>query len=348
MGARHWSTAALAALGTLTACTRSDQVATAPPASTEAPATTAAPTTVAATTVPSSVAATSAAPTTVLPTTAAPTTAAPTTAAPSTPPPTTAAPAPVPTDRVVVVQWGTSPIGVWDGTAWRIQEWGADNLPTFTSPITSVVLTGLGVAAPVTGATYGPPDYFCVGDEQSPTVVRPAGFEPPADASLINVSADWNVQPRPVAQVGLDNPEYQALGASLVDTGSGADPAAGEVTQVVRADLDGNGVEEVLFTFEHQSDDGGFGAAGDYTLIVVRYPRADGSVDDAVLWSFYEEDPVDFPNPATGALLAVADLNGDAVMEVVTEHSYWEANTAEVYALVDGRLVAVAGGGCGV
>ena len=32
----------------------------------------------------------------------------------------------------------------------------------------------------------------------------------------------------------------------------------------------------------------------------------------------YEEEPVDFPNPFTAELSAVADLNGDGVMEVVT------------------------------
>lgn len=346
MAAKHWSAAALAALLALSACSRADQVTTGSPTTTGAtvatiPAPTTTPTTVVATTVP----ATTTPVTTAAPTSVAATTAPSTTAAPSTPPPT--APPPTPTDRVVVVQVGRSPIGVWDGAAWRYQEWGADNLPVFTSPIATVVVTGLDLDAPITGASFGPPDYFCVGDEQAPSVELPPGTEP-GEVSRVAVTADWNVQPRPVNQAGLDNPEYQALGESLVDTSNGADPAAGDVTQVVRADLDGNGIEEVLLTFAHQSDDGGFGAAGDYTLLIVRYPQADGSVVDTVMWSFYEEDPVNFPNPGTGALAAVADLNGDGVMEVVTEHIYWETVANEIYGLVDGRLAVVTGGGCGV
>lgn len=327
-------------------CTRDQQVATAPPSSTDAPVTTpvssAAPTTVAATTT---------APSTAAPTTAAATTIAPTTAAPTTVPATTAVPvttaAPTPTGEIVTVQYGLSPIGVWDGSTWRLQEWGADHLPTFTATIPDVVVTGLSLATPITGATFGPVEYHCVTDDQAPSVVLPAGATR-GDGGSVAVSANWNVQPRPVTQVGLDAPEYQALGESLVDRAQGADPAAGDVVQVVRADLDGNGVEEVLVTFAHQTDDGGFGAAGDYTLIIARYPRADGSVDDTVLWSFYEQEPVDFPNPGTGDVLAVADLNGDGVMEVVTSHTYWEAGLADIYALVGGRLEVVAGGGCGV
>ncbi|HWL42533.1 MAG TPA: hypothetical protein VNQ73_06275 [Ilumatobacter sp.] len=347
MNRLHTLAAAAGLLAVFAGCTRDGQVATAPPASTDAPvttpvATTAVPTLPPPTTVPTTVPTTTAPPTTV-PATTVPTT----TAAPTTVPPTTAAPVPV--DRVVTVQYGFSPIGVWDGDAWRFPEWDGAGLPVFVSDIASVVVTGLGLAEPVTGASYGPLEYHCVGDEQGPTLVLPPGVElPDAGPGSISVTADWDVQPRPVTQVGLDHPEYHAVGQALVDPASGADPTAGTVTQVVRADLDGNGIEEVLFTFEHQSDDGGFGSAGDYTLIVARYPHADGTVDDVVLWSYYEDDPIDFPNPGTGELLAIADLNGDGVMEVVTAHMYWEAVIAEIHALVDGRLAQATGGGCGV
>ena len=346
----------LAALALVAGCTRDDQVATATPAPTAAPAltrpTTAAPTTaVPPPTVapPTTAPPVSAAPTSVVSTRAPDTTAAatPTTAVATTPaptaPPTTAAPAPV--DAVVTVHYGWSPIGVWDGAAWSYPQWSDDGAPRAVAEIPSVVAVGLDLGAPVTGGTFGPLDYFCVGDELAPRVDMPGDL---GEAAYVAVSAVWNVQPRPVSQVGLDAPEYQILGETLVAGRPGADATAGDVTQAVRADLDGNGVEEVLFTFEHQTDDGGFGALGDYTLIVARYPAADGTVVDHVLWEFFEEDPVELPNPGTGELLAVADLNGDGVMEVVTAHQYWEAGTATIYTLVDGRLTEVAGGGCGV
>jgi hypothetical protein len=235
---------------------------------------------------------------------------------------------------------------VWDGSAWRNPEWDAADQPLLSPEVTTVVKTELGLAAPITGVTFGPPDYFCVGDEVWPTLINPPGAE--IEGAAVAVSADWDVQPRAVTLAGLDNPEYQAVGQSLVEARPGVDPASGTVTQVVRADLDGDGVEEVLFTFEHQTPDAGFGTLGDFVLIVARYPHADGSVEDVVLMANYEEEPVDFPNPFTAELSAVADLNGDGVMEVVTSATYWEGGGLAIYALVDGRLDDVAGGGCGV
>jgi hypothetical protein len=342
----------LAALALFAGCTRDDQVATATAAPTAAPELTApstvvAPTTASATTQPplttppTSVVSTRAPDTTAMATT----TAVATTVAPTVPP-TTVAPPAIPTDRVVYVQSGNTPIGVWDGSAWRYPEWDAADQPLLSAEVTTVVKTGLGLAEPITGVTFGPPDYFCVGDEVWPTLVNPPGAD--IDAVPVAVSADWDVQPRPVTVAGLDNPEYHAVGQSLVEARPGVDPASGTVTQVVRADLDGDGIEEVLFTFEHQTPDAPFGTLGDFVLIVARYPHADGSVDDVLVMSVYEEEPVDFPNPFTGELTAVADLNGDAVMEVITSATYWEGGDLAIYALVDGRLVLVAAGGCGV
>lgn len=246
----------------------------------------------------------------------------------------------------MLVQYGHAPIAVFDG-AWQLPQWDPSGLPAVAPQIAEVVLTGLGVAEPITGATYGPTEYYCAGDEQGYTLVYPPGVEVP-DSDFISVTADWDVQPRPVAQTGLDNPEYQTVGESLVDPAAGVDPATGEVTQIVRADLDGNGADEVLFRFAHQTDDGGFGAAGDFTLIIARFPQPDATVVDSVLWSFYEQDPVDFPNPGDADLVAVADLNGDGVMEVVVGSRYWEAVLADVYVFDGTALTALSGGGCGV
>lgn len=339
------------------ACSRGDEGATAGDTVAPVPPTTVAPVTVAPSTVPATpvpttapttvvpgtAAPTSGAPTTTTPMTVAPTTAAPTTVAPTTGPPTTVAPV----DHAVTVHHGQTPIGVWDGVAWQYPAWGPDFLPTLTAPTSALVLTGLDLPAPISGASLGPLDYFCVGDEQSHSVELPPGVDT-GEARYIAVTADWNVQPRPVRLVGAENPEYATVGAALVDPASGADPAAGVVRRVVRADLDGNGVEEVLVEYVNQTPDAPFGTAGDYTLIIARYPHADGSVDDVVLWSYYEQEPIDFPDPADAEIVAVADLNGDAVMEVVVGETAWEQSAMTVHALVDGRLAAVTGGGCGV
>ena len=103
----------------------------------------------------------------------------------------------------------------------------------------------------------------------------------------------------------------------------------------------------MLVTYANQTTDAPFGTAGDYTLIIARYPHTDGTVDDVVLWSYYEQ-PVEFPDPADASIVAVADLNGDSVMEVVIEAMAWEQSAISVLGLVDRHLAVVSGGGCGV
>ena len=75
----------------------------------------------------------------------------------------------------------------------------------------------------------------------------------------------------------------------------------------------------------------------------------DGSVVDELLAAYLMEDPVDFPTVGRYTIAAVADLNGDGVMEVMIRERFWESGGMSVYALDGGRLVLVGGGGslCG-
>jgi len=83
-------------------------------------------------------------------------------------------------------------------------------------------------------------------------------------------------------------------------------------------------------------------------VVYARYPSADGSVDDELLASFISMEPVDFPTPGRYTLAAVADINGDGVMEVMVRERFWEAGGMQIFSLIDGRLTRVAGGGCAI
>lgn len=281
-----------------------------------------------------------------------------TTAAPA--PETTVAPTVEPTTQVAAVYGGGgdgipwAPLAWWDGSAWN--EAGYVDDGSFVSPpasaIADVSVTSLdlpdGPGQVITGLALGPNDFYCIGDEVGPTIDLGVAL-PETPVSLgfdaIAVTADWPLQPRPVSQIGADSPIYQEVGASLM---SGTPTAAlGTVAQVVRADLDANGIEEVLVTYEYITEPG-FGAENDFTSIYLRVPAADGSVSDRLVLEYVLGDPTDFPTVGRFTIAAVADLNGDGVMEVALRDMFWESAGISIWEFRDGSLVRLGGGGCGV
>lgn len=268
-------------------------------------------------------------------------------------------PPPSPTSQTAVVYGGGiegfpwAPLAWWDGTGWNAAGYAEDGsiIPVPAATIGSVAATSLdlpdGAGQVVSGLTLGAEDFYCVGDEMGPYIelgltIPETPFSLGFDA--LAVTADWPLQPRPVTQVGADNPEYQAVGASLI---SAPTAASGTVSQVVRADLDGNGVEEVLVTYEYLTETN-FGAENDFTSVYLRTPSADGSVSDQLVVDYVLGDPTDFPTVGRFTLAAVGDLNGDGVMEVAIRSQFWESAGVTIMEFSDGVLSEIGGGGCGV
>ncbi len=117
--------------------------------------------------------------------------------------------------------------------------------------------------------------------------------------------------------------------------------------QVVRADLDGDGSDEVLVRAERLVDrESLLPVEGEYSVLFLRR-LVGGAVRDTVLFSDTAHVDAGSRYMTAFDVGAVADLNGDGRMEVVIGIKYYEGSSVQVHELQGDTLAPVLGLGCG-
>lgn len=163
----------------------------------------------------------------------------------------------------------------------------------------------------------------------------------------IAVAADWDVVPYGVEVLPNDNETYATAITELLAARGVTDPDP-PLRQVIRTDLEGDGVAEILVVAGH---DGDFGTvtAGDYSIAVLR-KVVEGEVQTAVLGFHTVPEGESGPFLVIYRVAAVADLNGDGRMEIATNDFYYEGGGSVVYDYVNDDLGPweVLNVGCGV
>jgi hypothetical protein len=140
----------------------------------------------------------------------------------------------------------------------------------------------------------------------------------------------------------LDDLTYaNAVRAAFAEQGVAI--AVPTLTDLVRVDLDGDGADEVVGTANHGELSLDVNPAGDFSVVFVRRV-ADGLARTTVLWAFAADGESD--HLARHRLAAIADLNGDGVMEIVVEAEYYEGRSVIVWSHDDED--AVLGLACGL
>ncbi|HET9260195.1 MAG TPA: hypothetical protein VFP42_08730 [Acidimicrobiia bacterium] len=161
----------------------------------------------------------------------------------------------------------------------------------------------------------------------------------------VAISAPWPLQPH-LYEVVTDDGTYAGFASALLAE-RGLDVPDPLITQLIRTDLEGDGVEEVLAVASDITP-GFIMEVGDYSIVFMR-KVVDGEVQTSVL----DETVVVDEQGSFGGLYSVgtvADLNGDRKMEIVTSGTFFESLAVTVWEYVDDvlGLTLALQMGCGV
>ncbi len=296
------------------ACTQQESVTPVSPAPTS-PTTTTAPTTTAAAPVTEPPANDASEPSVQATTTTVP---------PTTTPPPSGTPSPTPTQYF----GGGDPdgwlyLGRWTGNAWEaaVDENQQPRQPAITDDQVLIHEVDIG---PIEGAV-GSTAEACTDGRTGP-VISPnarAPEDPGFGYRSIAFAADWPTEPRQIALVDASVDSYVAAGVAAFE-GTGVDAASGQLQQIVVTDLDGDGDSESLVAF----------GGADFSALLLIDADSGSALTvarDNVPAAAPDTGPTTEPPEASferHRTLAVADLNGDGLMEFIV-HA-WEDNRASV------------------
>ncbi len=163
---------------------------------------------------------------------------------------------------------------------------------------------------------------------------------------MIAVTGEWNAVPRKPKRFLTNQKIYHEAAAVFLREHGIVTPDV-RLTQVIRIDLEGDGVDEVLVagTRRKTGDPGGV-EPGDYSFVFLR-KLADGKVSTVALLADNHPDPRPENISYRFDVMAVMDLNGDGAMEIVIQSEYYEGSAATVFTVEGLAVTQVLIAGCG-
>lgn len=176
-----------------------------------------------------------------------------------------------------------------------------------------------------------------------------ATFTERPSIGTIGLAAPWNALPRPVRSMDTTQPVYRKAIAEFLAGRGMRDPRI-NVTQIIRADLDGDGEEEVLISAtNYQGDEESApteSRAGDYSFVLLRQVRAAKVETKLIDGEFHKKDKT-FNAPNVHRVEAILDLDGDGKMELVLSGNYYEGGTTTIYRYTPAAVKKLVDVSCG-
>ncbi|MFC4456533.1 hypothetical protein [Deinococcus sonorensis] len=228
-------------------------------------------------------------------------------------------------------------LGAWAGGRWLADHAAVPQL----EPATRYRSWSLGKA--VTSARGARPT--SLGEPCDATLGTELHLPGPEGALRLYLPERVQAAPRPVEVLPTANPAYAEVVRAELRRRGIARPQV-QLTRLVRADLDGDGTQEVLIEARHFQGEAQQGSAlyppptgqpGDYSVLLLRSVwngQAVTSTLGAYLGPARRWDPessAPMPLATLYRLVDVADVNGDGRMELVTYSAYYEGSGFGVY-----------------
>ena len=249
------------------------------------------------------------------------------------------------TSAAVAGNWSDTPLvaaafgalGWWDGAGW-VQVESTTAFPVAGGEDYQVAL--IGQEAIVAG---GAPTTLCEPVNNPGVVLENEELLGDFPGPLgVAISAPWVITPHLVEQLE-DDGTYSAFASELLAE-RGLDVPDPTLKQIMQVDLEGDGVNEVLVVTEDVSE-GLFAQDGDYSIAFMRQ-TVQGDVRTSILGESVIVTATE-PFVVAYSIGALADLNGDGVMEIVLTGAYYEGIGVEVWESTNEGPVMRIASGCG-
>lgn len=168
-----------------------------------------------------------------------------------------------------------------------------------------------------------------------------------SDEGTVAVGGPWNALPRaPKPQSSKQKVYVDAVRQILKEHGLAKAPV--RITQALRIDLEGDGREEVLIsaTTPRENYPSPDPRKNDYSFVALR-KIVGGKVKTSILVGDFFTKTKQEELPYIHNVLAVLDLNGDGVQEIIVRSAYYEGIGYEVFQAGDKENQVVMAYGCG-